>query len=532
VDNNALDNNPLMWRELPEGIRNRWYSPSVAAVPFEATATLYRDVCARGMDAVRWLALRDRYFLLTCVMGHAYAANRWVFDRCREIDADPDGNLDLWSRFHFKSTIITLAGSVQEILRDPEITIGILSYNKPLSHKFVDQIRKELEKPTLYALFPDILHAKPPRLNWSTQNGITVKRKGNPKEPTVCGSGLVDGQPTGMHFRLRIYDDVVVKESVSSPEQIAKTTAAWELSLALGVAEGGREWYAGTRYHTSDTYSVMLARGAVKPRIRLCVDARGEPTLMTPAALAELRGKMGSSTWAAQMMQNPLGDGNKTFNDDWWNVYFTRPAAGQMRVAVIIDSANAKKKTSDYTTMWVVGLCADGNYYLLDGVHDRLDLSERTDALFKLVKEWRPECVFWEQVGCQCDAEHVRLEQDNRAWHFRIEELTQHVAKNDRIRWLEPTFRSGRIWLPVRMMKRQADGTDRDLMGDLYRDEYQTHPVCRHDDMLDDLANIHHPRFNEIMDFPRGPERGFGIQPRGTIPPSKDAWNPLSRWRQ
>ena len=34
----------------------------------------------------------------------------------------------------------------------------------------------------------------------------------------------MDGQPTGRHFSLIIYDDVVVQESVSTPEQIAKTT--------------------------------------------------------------------------------------------------------------------------------------------------------------------------------------------------------------------------------------------------------------------------------------------------------------------
>ena len=224
----------------------------------------YGDVMASGdIEAIRWLGRNDRFFLLGCLMMREDVLTKdWCYARCREVEASPDGWLDLWSRFHYKSTIITLAGTVQEVLRDPETTIGILSYNRPIAGKFVDQIRRTLEMPELVRLYPDILYDRPPRMNWSAQNGLVVKRRSNPKEPTVSGSGLVDGQPTGMHYRLRIYDDVVTRESVTTSEQIAKTTQAWELSLALGTEDGGREWYAGTRYHPNDTYSEILRRGA------------------------------------------------------------------------------------------------------------------------------------------------------------------------------------------------------------------------------------------------------------------------------
>ena len=144
------------------------------------------------VEAIRWLGRNDRFFLLGVLMQREDVLDSdWCYARCREVEASPDGWLDLWSRFHYKSTIITLAGSVQEILNDPDVTIGILSYNKPVAHKFVDQIRRALEMQELTSLYPDILWAKPPRLNWSTQGGIIVKRRSNPKEPTVSGAGLV-----------------------------------------------------------------------------------------------------------------------------------------------------------------------------------------------------------------------------------------------------------------------------------------------------------------------------------------------------
>jgi hypothetical protein len=47
--------------------------------------------------------------------------------------------------------------------------------------------------------------------------------------------GLVDGQPTGAHFGLLVYDDVGTLESVSTPEQVEKSTNAWALSDNLGA---------------------------------------------------------------------------------------------------------------------------------------------------------------------------------------------------------------------------------------------------------------------------------------------------------
>ena len=48
----------------------------------------------------RELALNDLFFLLVYVLGVDFANNDWVFDRCREVQAEPDGFLDIWSREH------------------------------------------------------------------------------------------------------------------------------------------------------------------------------------------------------------------------------------------------------------------------------------------------------------------------------------------------------------------------------------------------------------------------------------------------
>src|ERR1700759_2393185 len=79
-------------------------------------------------EALRWLCRNDLYFLLRYALKRRDCDNDWVFARCREVKAAPDGHLDLWAREHYKSTIITFGLSIQDVLKDPDVTIGIFSH--------------------------------------------------------------------------------------------------------------------------------------------------------------------------------------------------------------------------------------------------------------------------------------------------------------------------------------------------------------------------------------------------------------------
>ena len=519
---------------------------AIRSLTRDETIELYTDIVSRGdADEIRWMARNDRYFLLGVLMerpdvlgvakpGTSEERNeairrkaQWCFERCREVENDPEGWLDLWSRFHYKSTIITEAGSVQEILKDPNVTIGVLSYNKPTANKFVGQIMRDLERKTLVAYFPDILYDKPPRQNWSTQTGLIVKRTSNPKEPTLQGSGLVDGQPIGAHYSLRIYDDVVVPASVTTPEQIMKTTEAWELSLALGTDDGGREWYAGTRYHPDDTYSAMLKRGALKERRRLCVDADGHATMMMDNALEKLRSRMGSATYGAQMMQNPVSDGVRAFSEHDLMYYDEPPRRSTMNVYTFIDSAKAKKEHSDYTTMLTVGFGWDNNYYLLDMINDRMSLTERTNYLFRTHRQWNPNDVFWEQVGMACDVEHVQEQMGPRYQNYRfaLQELPRSGPgsnKQDRIMSLQPVLEQHRWWVPRVMKKMCSDGNVRDMIERLV-EQLKNYPVVNHDDILDPMADVNDKFVRERTHWPKPKDR---IEDAETET-SNTGWDPL-----
>ena len=269
------------------------------------TATLgqagvfYKNLLQKQYDPelLRELAKADRWFLLCIILGRKDAVHPWLYQRCREVEATPDGVLDLWARGHYKSTIITYAGTIQEILRNPNTTIGIFSHTRPIAKGFLKQIKREFEvNEFLRELFPDICYPNPRQDSpqWSEDAGIIVKRKSNPKEATVEAWGLVDGQPISRHYDLRIYDDVVTRDSVNTPDQIAKTTEALDLSQNLSGGQN-REWYIGTRYHYADTYRDLIERGT-ETRVYPATDSGapdGNPILLSEDEWEKKKSSMG-----------------------------------------------------------------------------------------------------------------------------------------------------------------------------------------------------------------------------------------------
>jgi len=415
-----------------------------------------------GQDAVRELCLADRYYLLVRACHRHDALHPWLYERCREVERAPDDRLDLWSREHYKSTIITFAGAIQEILRDPEITIGIFSHTKPVARKFWSQIKTELElNENLKRAFPDVLYQNPAKdsIKWSEEKGIVVKRKTNPKEATLEAHGLVDGQPTGAHFKLRIYDDVVTRESVTTPDQIAKTTAAWELSDNLGMA-GGRKWHIGTRYHFGDTYGAILERKALEPRLYACTDdgsADGNPVLLSRKDLAAKLIIQGPATFACQMLQNPLAGQQAMFDIRDIQRYEIRPQT--LNVYVMCDPARSMKKGSACTAFSVIGVDAGRNKYLLDGANHRMDLKGRWEMLKSLRKHWmnapgvQNVKVGYEVYGALADMDYFRERMEVEKDAFTIEELAWprdgEGSKDDRVQRLGPDFRAKKFFVPA-----------------------------------------------------------------------------------
>lgn len=495
---------------------------------------------ARGVAA---LGRCDRFYLLTKLLHRRDAIHPWLYARCREVEANPDDCLDLWAREHYKSTFITYAGGIQEILVDPDITIGLFSHVRPIAKAFLGQIKSEFESnEDLKRVYPDVLWADPKRdapragATWNSER-IDVKRKSNPKEGTIEAWGLVDGQPTSKHYRLRIYDDVVTRESVTTPEQVNKTTAAWELSDNLGArqedGEPGRRWHIGTRYSFADTYGHILDKKILKPRIHAATDngfLNGNPVFLTKSAWAKKIKDNSEATIACQQLQNPAAGQQAMFKKD--NLRFTDIRPATLNIYIMVDPASSKKKGSDSTAMPVIAVDAQRNKYLIDGFCHKMNLQERWANLRQLRRHWLGQKgvqavhVGYERYGIQSDLEYFEEKMQETKDSFPIKELNWPNdgpgGKIDRIQRLVPDFGHGKFYL-IAASTREIDGKQvavetsaqkrcreqgeawriltpvkrRDHEGNLYAlnkcflDEYLIYPFALHDDLLDGCSRIY-----------------------------------------
>lgn len=424
-----------------------------------------------GPDFRREIARRDLFYLMFHLLNRADMFHPWLYERVREVEVARDWHLDLWSREHRKSSIITFGCTTQDILAshgdDPlpqwkgvEPSFGIFSHSTSNAQKFLIQIKAELETNLgLQALFPDILYANPQKQarQWSN-SGILVKRKGNKREATVEAFGL-ESLPTGAHFEVIIYDDVIDLNSVNTPQMIEKATEQWELSISLGVTEGGRQRYIGTRYGIMDPYAEIMRRDIVKVRTYPSTKdgtASGIPVLFSPEEHEKRRRSMGPTTFASQWLQKPIGKDTATF--DIAHLQFAEVRPKTINIFILGDPANSKKRDSDRTGLAVLAMDAQRNIFLVDGYNHKMNLKERWDALSTLHKQWsnapgvQGVRVGYERYGLQADIEHFETQMEIDGRHFDIEEVNWvregSQSKDDRIGRLRPDFERGHFFLP------------------------------------------------------------------------------------
>ncbi len=418
------------------------------------------------------------------------------------MQADPDGRLDLWAREHYKSSVLTFGLTIQDILTshgedpiyDDEVTVGIFSHTRPIAKQFLRQIKTEFERnENLKSWFPDILWANPHKESpkWSEDEGIVVRRQSNPKESTVEAWGLVDGQPTSKHFKLAVYDDVVTRESVTTPEMIKKTTAAWELSRNL-TAIGGRSRYIGTRYHYFDTYATMMERG-IKPRIhRATVDGTefGKPVFLPADVLAQKRMEM-QETFSAQMLMEPKSKRDAYFKPEWFTQRYVATLAfgvdptnyrvlpTRLRKYGASDYAT-KQGRGDYTVHGVVGVDENDDIYVLDLWREQAESNVWVDAFIDLALAHKP--MKWAEPKDQINnalGPFIDKRMRERKCYLLREQFSEAGDKSQKARSIQARAAMGKVIIP-----------DEAPWLDEFLSELMAFPIGANDDQVDFLSLI------------------------------------------
>lgn len=212
--------------------------------------------------------------------------------------------------------------------------------------------------------------------------------------------------------------------------------------------------------------------------------------LQTPEYLDEVKREIGEYGWAGQYQQSPSPLGGGELKEEW--LIHDDVQLQNMNYYITVDPGFTKKKTSDYTAMVVWGLAHDKNFYLVDGIRDRLDSPERRERLIQLIQKWQPKRVGYEIYGNKADVDYLRERmKELNLRGYDIVELRGRMAKEDRIRRLIPYFHDSRIILPnYGFYVKDYLGHPRDIIREFVHEEYLPFPMGKHDDFLDAMSRI------------------------------------------
>lgn len=343
----------------------------------------------------------------------------------------------------------------------------------------------------------------------------------------------VRGGATGFASKLFIIDDPFKNRQDADSPVVQKAVYDWYKSVVYTrLAEDSILILMHTRWNLEDLAGKLLEEQAHEgweiinlPAVAEENDLMGRmvgeplvPERFSGAALERIKQTLGGGDardWLALYQQRPIPDGGGEFKEAWMRFYGSVGSASAMNKLILVDPANGKRKENDYTSMWVIGLNADQNAYVLDIVRDRLNLEQRASMLFRLHRKWRPGEVRYEQYGLQADIQHLQSKMESDQYRFKITEVGGQVRKEDRIRRLVPMFSAGRIWFPNQFWYTRAGEAPVDLVSEFLEDEFKPFPVGRHDDMLDGLARLMEPDLD--LNWPRERESEAFVIPSGPL---------------
>lgn len=185
--------------------------------------------------------------------------------------------------------------------------------------------------------------------------------------------------------------------------------------------------------------------------------------------------------WLREKMCLSVSDETRLFNDSMYRHYpssLKDKLAHGGEVLAALDPASSKRKDSCFRSITVGSLMPDGHWYILDNPYGRWDSIELMDEIFRCVRKWGIREFGVEKGQYQQFLEPVLYrEMTLRRCRFNVTPLEHGKlgSKLDRIKMLQPYFKSGSLWFPdndywLTEMKNELAGVTRDEIKSEYID--------------------------------------------------------------
>lgn len=425
----------------------------------------------------------------------------------RVLDGDIDNLMVFMPPGSAKSSYCSVVFPTYAMGKKPGTRVILGSYASAIAWKQSRRSRQIAKSSKFQPIFgAALVHGNQSVEEWGMDNGSEY-----------MAGGILAGM-TGNRASILIIDDPVSGREDAESETIRrKTREAYEDDLLTRLVPGGKQIIVQTRWHEADLSGGILPENwAGESGFIDCRDGRKWFVLCLPAVCDRADDPLGREigaplwpewftedhfdkfrgnprTWSALFQQKPRPAEGAEFKLSWVQRYLSPPK--KLNKLILVDPSSGKRKDKgDYTCMWVIGLSADSNAYIVDCVRDRLNLTERVSALMDLHRKHKPIEVRYEQYGLQADVEAVRSEQERQQYRFKITEVGGGTSKEDRIRRLIPWFEGEKVYMPHTLPYVDTTGKQQDLIKLFLETEYAAFPVARHDDMFDALARLAEPK--------------------------------------
>ena len=402
---------------------------------------------------------------------------------------------------HGKSELVSKIAPAYFLGRWPSRKVISASHTAGLAEGFGGQVRDLILDPLHTSLFGYEASLNP---NTRAKGEFSTMGKG---EYFAVGVG---GTPIGKGADLVVIDDPFKsREEAESPTQRQKVKDWYTSSIYSRLEGDGIIVIMHQRWHEDDLAGWLLSEHSeenwdVVDLAAVCIEedkdplgrVQGEalwPEKYDEVRLHKISRAIGPRDWLSMYQQRPRSQEGDEFKRDYIR-YYERPpieVGRNMVKYILVDAASSKKKTSDFTAMAVIGIGTDGNKYLLDGIRDRLKLSERAAKLMELHRKWNPKAVGYEQYGQMADIEHVYSVMEQENYRFVITPLGGRMRKEERIRRMLPDLENS-VWrFPEELWIKSVDKKVSDLVNTIIEDEMVPFPVGRKDDFIDCMSRIY-----------------------------------------
>lgn len=372
--------------------------------------------------------------------------------------------------------------------RNPSKSIVCATYAQDLADDFGRKVRNQVVDGLFKEVFPECQ---------ISEDSASASRINTVQHGAYYAVG-VGGALTGRGAHVLLIDDPHKDRADAESLTMRKRVKEWYQSTAYTrLMDNGAVIVMMTRWHEDDLAGWLLKEHGDEgwEVVNIPAVPAPWPERYPEEELNRIRRMIGPREWSALYMQEPIPGGGGEFRREWPKFYKDRSIGSGMNKYILVDPAgeNRKDKDNDYTAIWVVGLNSDENYYILDAIRDRLNLTERGRAVMRLHRKYRPLETRYERYSMQADIPYILELQERENYRFHVTEVAGKLKKEDRVRRLIPLFEQGKFYFPDTLYYTDSEGVPRDLVSVFVEEEMCAFPAGAHDDMLDSLARIAEP---------------------------------------